>query len=124
MEVSALDRQASGHPALAGGRRGGQAPGHDADEGADFTEDLFERAQALLAAIELCPNRGDLRLKLGATYVNLQAWPEALEQLRVADYLVPAEEHELVVKLAETADKAYQARFLPPDVPDSAATAR
>ncbi|HZF29107.1 MAG TPA: hypothetical protein VE907_08330 [Gammaproteobacteria bacterium] len=94
---------------------------------ADFTEDLFERAQALLSAIELCPNRSDLRLKLGATYVNLQLWFEALEQLRVADYLVLPEEHEehaRVAKLLETANKAYDARFLPPDVPATPATGR
>jgi hypothetical protein len=82
---------------------------------ADYTADLLERADALLSAIELSRNRGDLRLKLGATYVTLRLWPEALEQLSVARYLLPAEEHERVDRLVATADKAYQARFLPPD---------
>jgi hypothetical protein len=41
------------------------------------------------------------------------AWPEALEQLRVAKYFLPPEEHERVDELAETADKGYQARFGP-----------
>jgi hypothetical protein len=83
---------------------------------ADYTPDLLERADALLSAIELCPKRGDLRMKLGATYVTLQLWPEALEQLRVAEFFLPPEEHERVAELVETAAKAYQARFLAPDV--------
>ena len=83
---------------------------------ADYTADLMDRADALLSAIDLSPNRGDIRLKLGATYVELKLWPEALEQLRVAGFFLPLEEHERVDRLVETADKAYQARFLPPDV--------
>jgi hypothetical protein len=83
---------------------------------ADYTAELLKRGDALLSAIELSPNRGDLRLKLGATYVDLRAWLEALEELRVARVLLPPEEHEHVDKLFETADKAYQARFLPPGV--------
>src|SRR6185436_3547633 len=86
----------------------------------DFTDDLRERVGALLPAIELSPNRSDLHLKLGAAYVNLQAWPEALDQLRIADYLLlpeEREEHELVARLVETASKAYEARFLPSEVP-------
>jgi len=82
---------------------------------ADYTAQLPDRADALLRAVELAPNRGDLRLKLGATYVSLRFWPEALEQLRVAEFFVPAEEHERVQRLVETADEAYQARFLPPE---------
>lgn len=88
---------------------------------ADFTEDLRERVGALLPAIELSPNRSDLHLKLGVAYVNLQAWPEALEQLRTADYLLLPEErdnHDLVAKLLDTATKAYEARFLPPETPE------
>jgi hypothetical protein len=83
---------------------------------ADDTPDLVERPDALAAAIELSPKRGDLRLKLGATYVDLELWPEALEQLRVATLLLPPEEQEGVDKLVEKADEAYQARFFPPDV--------
>ena len=83
---------------------------------ADYTPDTLERAETLAAAIELSPNRGDLRLKLGATYVRLKLWPEALEQLRVATLLLPPEEQEGVERLIETADKAYQARFFPPTV--------
>ena len=83
---------------------------------ADYAADLQERVDALLAAIALLPNRGDVRLKLGVTYVTLQFWPEALEQLRVAKFFLPAEEHEVVDKLVETADRGYQARFLPPDL--------
>jgi hypothetical protein len=83
---------------------------------ADYTADLPDRAGALVSALQLAPNRGDLRLKLGATYVDLRLWPEALEQLRAARLLLPPEEHEPVDELAETADKAYQARFLPADV--------
>jgi hypothetical protein len=75
----------------------------------------LDRADALRRAIELSPNRGDLRLKLGATYVSLRFWPEALEQLRVAEFFLPAEEHERVHRLVETADERYQARFFPPD---------
>ncbi len=81
---------------------------------ADYTAGLPERADALLSAIDLSPNRGDLRLKLGATYVDLELWPEALEQLRVARYFLPPEEHERVDQLVESADQAYQTRFLPP----------
>lgn len=81
---------------------------------ADYTADLIARADALLSAVALSPKRGDLRLKLGATYVLLELYPEALEQLRIADYLVPPEQHDKVDELAATADKAYQARFLPP----------
>lgn len=81
---------------------------------ADYTALLPDRAAALLAAVEFVPNRGDLRLKLGQTYVSLWAWPEALEQLRVAEFYLPLEEHERVARLVETADKAYQARFEPP----------
>jgi hypothetical protein len=83
---------------------------------ADYTANLLERADALLSAIELSPNRGDLRLKLGATYVNLRSWLEALEELRVARLLLSPEEHEHVDRLFETADKRYQARFLLPGV--------
>jgi hypothetical protein len=83
---------------------------------ADYTPDLLERTEVLVAAIELSPNRGDLRLKLGATYVDLELWPEALEQLRAATFLLPPEELEGVDKLVEKADEAYQARFFPPDV--------
>lgn len=83
---------------------------------ADYTADLMDRADALVSATGLSPNRGDLRLKLGATYVELELWQEALEELRVAKFFLPPEEHEGVDKLVETADKAYQARFLPPDV--------
>jgi hypothetical protein len=68
----------------------------------------------LRAAIALVPNRGDLRLKLGATYVSLWSWQEALEQLRVARFYLPPEEHEGVDELVETADEAYQASFFPP----------
>jgi hypothetical protein len=82
---------------------------------ADYTAKLLDRADALRRAIELSPNRGDLRLKLGATYVSLRFWPEALEQLRVAEFFLPAEEHERVHRLVETADERYQARFFPPD---------
>lgn len=81
---------------------------------ADYTAILPARADALRAAIELVPNRGDLRLKLGATYVSLWSWQEALEQLRVARFYLPPEEHERVDELVETADKAYQASFFPP----------
>jgi hypothetical protein len=81
----------------------------------DYTADLLERADALLSAIHLVPSRGDLRLKLGATFVELRFWPEALEELRVAKFYLPPEEHERVDRLVETADKAYQARFLPQD---------
>jgi hypothetical protein len=80
---------------------------------ADYTPKLLERTDALQAAIELSPNRGDLRLKLGATYVSLWFWPEALEQLRVAKFFLPLDEHERVDKLIETADLRYQARFFP-----------
>jgi hypothetical protein len=85
---------------------------------ADYTSNLLDRADALLLAIELSPNRGDLRLKLGATYVSLRLWAEALDQLRVAQYLVPPEEQERVDRLFETADQRYQARFSPPVVTD------
>jgi hypothetical protein len=81
---------------------------------ADYTANLLDRADALLRAIELAPNRGDLRLKLGATYVSVRLWPEALEQLRVAGFFLPPEEHEGVAKLVQTANKGYQARFFPP----------
>ncbi|HUQ53127.1 MAG TPA: hypothetical protein VM692_12960, partial [Gammaproteobacteria bacterium] len=81
---------------------------------ADYTANLLDRAQTLLAAIELVPNQGDLRLKLGATYVSLWFWPEALEELRVARYFLPEDEHERVDRLVATADKGYQARFSPP----------
>jgi hypothetical protein len=80
---------------------------------ADYTAELPARADALLAAIALSPYRGDLRLKLGATYVSLRFWPEALEELRVAKFYLPLEEHERVDRLIETADKRYQARFFP-----------
>jgi len=83
---------------------------------ADYTPDTVERTKTLAAAIELSPNRGDLRLKLGATYVRLRLWPEALEQLRAAALLLPPEEQADVYRLVETADKAYQARFFPPEV--------
>jgi hypothetical protein len=82
---------------------------------ADYTVDLAERSDALLAAIGLVRNRGDLRLKLGATYVDRKLWPEALEELRVAKLLLPPEEHERVDELFEAADEAYQARFVPPE---------
>ncbi|HET7134045.1 MAG TPA: hypothetical protein VFJ95_17435, partial [Gammaproteobacteria bacterium] len=90
---------------------------------ADYTNDLAARVDDLVRATTLSPNRADLRLKLGATYVNLQLWYEALEELRVADYLLPLEEpepHERVAKLIETAQKAYDARFLPPEEPEAA----
>jgi hypothetical protein len=83
---------------------------------ADYTANLLDRADALLRAIELAPNRGDLRLKLGATYVSVRLWPEALEQLRVAGFFLPPEEHERVDRLVQTADKGYQARFFRPAV--------
>jgi hypothetical protein len=83
---------------------------------ADYTRDLLERTDSLLAAIALTPRRGDLRLKLGATYVVLELWPEALEELRVARVFLPPEDHARIDELAETADKAHQARFLPPDL--------
>lgn len=83
---------------------------------ADYTPDTLQRVETLSAAIELSPNRGDLRQKLGATYVRLRRWPEALEQLRVATLLLPPEEQEGVERLIETADKAYQARFFPPEL--------
>jgi hypothetical protein len=82
---------------------------------ADYTADLAERADALLAAIYLARNRADLRLKLGATYVDLELWPEAIEELRVAKLLLAPEEHEQVDELAAAADEAYQARFFPPE---------
>jgi hypothetical protein len=78
---------------------------------ADYTSNLLERVDALQSAIELIPGRGDLRLKLGATYVSLWAWPEALEQLRVARFYLPPDEHERVDRLIETADARYQARL-------------
>jgi hypothetical protein len=80
---------------------------------ADYTPNLLERADTLQSALEISPNRGDLRLKLGATYVNLRFWPEALEQLRVAKFYLPIEEHEPVDKLIETADRRYRAGFFP-----------
>ena len=82
----------------------------------DFTLDLLDRVFALRAGIELAPNRGDLHLKLGATYADLRSWGEALEELRVAKLLLPPEEHERVDGLAERADVAWQARFQPPDL--------
>lgn len=82
---------------------------------ADYTAMLLDRADVLLSAIELAPNRGDLRLKLGATYVSLRLWPEALEHLRVARFFLPVEEHEQIDRLAQTADRAYLARFEPQD---------
>jgi hypothetical protein len=81
---------------------------------ADYTPFLLDRADTLLSAAELSPNRGDLRLKLGATYVSLRLWPQALDQLRVAKFFLPAEEHERVDSLVAKADKAYQASFFPP----------
>lgn len=81
---------------------------------ADYTPNLLERADALQSALALTPNRGALRLKLGATYVRLWFWPEALEQLRIAKFYLPVEEHEPVDRLIETADKRYQATFFPP----------
>jgi hypothetical protein len=83
---------------------------------ADYTPTLLDRAEALRLAVELSPNRGDLRLKLGATYVSLRLWAEALDQLRVAQYLVPPEEQERWSTLFATADERYQTRFQPPDV--------
>jgi hypothetical protein len=50
-------------------------------------------------------------LKLGATYVSLWWWPEALEQLRVAKFYLPLDEHERIDRLIETADARYQARL-------------
>lgn len=85
---------------------------------ADYTADLRERADALLAAIALSPSRGDLRLKAGATYVELELWPEALEQLRAAKVFLPPEEHPRIDELATKADERYQARFWPPDETD------
>jgi hypothetical protein len=78
---------------------------------ADYTSNLLERVAALRSAIELTPGRGDLRLKLGATYVSLWWWPEALEQLRVAKFYLPLDEHERLDRLIETADARYQARL-------------
>jgi hypothetical protein len=78
---------------------------------ADYTPNLLERASTLQSALELLPNRGDLRLKLGATYVSLWFWPEALEQLRVAKFFLPVDEHEPIDRLIETADLRYQAAF-------------
>ena len=78
---------------------------------ADYSSNLLERVDALRAALDLSPNRGDLRLKLGATYVSLWWWPEALEQLRVAKFFLPLDEHERVDRLIETADARYQARL-------------
>ena len=78
---------------------------------ADYTSNLLERADALQSAIALVPNRGDLRFKLGATFVSLWAWPEALEHLRVAKFYLPLDEHERVDRLIETADARYQARL-------------
>jgi hypothetical protein len=78
---------------------------------ADYTPRLLDRVDALASAIDLSPNRGDLRLKLGATYVSLWSWPEALEQLRVAKFFLPLDEQERVDRLIETADQRYQARF-------------
>jgi hypothetical protein len=78
---------------------------------ADYTSNLLERVDALQSAIELTPGRGDLRLKLGATYVSLWWWPEALEQLRVAKFYLPLDEHERIDRLIETADARYQARL-------------
>jgi hypothetical protein len=80
---------------------------------ADYTAVLPERADALRAAIELVPNRGDIRLKLGATYVSLRLWYDALEQLRVAKFFLPIDEHERIDRLAATADRHYQASFFP-----------
>jgi hypothetical protein len=80
---------------------------------ADYTPNLLERADTLQSALELSPNRGDLRLKLGTTYVSLWFWSEALEQLRVAKFFLPVDEHEPVDRLIETADARYQARFFP-----------
>jgi hypothetical protein len=80
---------------------------------ADYTAFLLERVDALVSATELSPNRGDLRLKLGATYVSLRSWAQALEQLRVAKAFLPLEEHERVDRLFQTADERYQARFFP-----------
>jgi hypothetical protein len=82
----------------------------------DYTPDLLERADLLRSAIELSPNRGDLRLKAGATYVDLTLWYEALEQLRVARFFSPPEDYERIDELAEAAELAYQAQFLPPAV--------
>jgi len=84
----------------------------------DFTPDLLERIDALHAGIELSPNRGDLHLKLGSTYVDLKSWPEALEELRAAKLLLLPDEHERVDGLTEKAEAAWQARFQPPDVPE------
>jgi hypothetical protein len=78
---------------------------------ADYTSNLLERVEALQSAIELNPGRGDLRLKLGAAYVSLWAWPEALEQLRVAKFYLPLDEQERADRLIETAEARYQARL-------------
>ncbi|HET7608726.1 MAG TPA: hypothetical protein VFL84_08635 [Gammaproteobacteria bacterium] len=80
---------------------------------ADYTPNLLERADTLQSALELLPNRGDLRLKLGATYVSLWLWPEALEQLRVAKFYLPIDEQQSADTLIETADRRYQATFFP-----------
>jgi len=80
---------------------------------ADYTPNLLERVDALQSALQLTPNSGALRLKLGQTYVRLWLWPEALEQLRIAKFFLPVEEHEPVDKLIETADQRYQATFFP-----------
>jgi hypothetical protein len=82
---------------------------------ADYTPNLLDRADTLQSALELSPNRGDLRLKLGATYVSLWLWPEALEQLRVAKFYLPIDEQERADALIETADRRYQAAFFPSD---------
>lgn len=83
---------------------------------ADYTRDLLERASALTSAVDLSRNRWDLRSKLGATFVDLELWQEALDELRVAKLLSPPEEHERVDKLLETANAAFEKRFLPAGV--------
>lgn len=85
---------------------------------ADYTADLPDRVGILRAAIGIAPNRGDLRLKAGATYVELEFWTEALEELRAAKIALAPEEHEPVDALAAKAEERYQAQFFPPEVVD------
>jgi len=111
-EVSALDRQAVAR-ALAGGR------GADLLKRAPISRKTSSRERRRCCRRSLCPNRSDLRLNSAPRYVNLQLWFEALEQLRVADYLVLPESTRSTPRgeASSNANKAYDARFLPPDVP-------
>ena len=66
--------------------------------------------------VNVMERKGEAR----TTYVRLELWPEALEQLRVATLLLPLEEQEGIDELVEKVDTAYQARFFPPDAPPQA----